>query len=111
MLLVVIIMFYNVLWGFSIDPPYFGYYSIEQENPVLRIFFCFRDLPRLKLTWDFSGVNILPREAPRGEEVNEARPRGQTSIGGAGPWPGRATHNRLGIEPPLPFIFVSRRSA
>jgi hypothetical protein len=23
MLLVVIIMFYNVLWGFSIDPPYF----------------------------------------------------------------------------------------
>jgi hypothetical protein len=38
MLLVVIIMFYNVLWGVSIDPPYFGYNSVEQENPVLRIF-------------------------------------------------------------------------
>jgi hypothetical protein len=31
-------MFYNVVWGFSIDPPYFGYNTTEQENPVLRIF-------------------------------------------------------------------------
>jgi hypothetical protein len=38
MLLVVIIMFYNVLWVFSIYPPYFGYNSAEQENSVLRIF-------------------------------------------------------------------------
>jgi hypothetical protein len=38
MLLVVIIMFYNVLWGFSIDPPYFGYNSAGQENLVLHIF-------------------------------------------------------------------------
>jgi hypothetical protein len=38
MLLVVIIIFYNDLWGFFIDPPYFGYYSAEQANPVLRIF-------------------------------------------------------------------------
>jgi hypothetical protein len=38
MLLVVIIMFYNVLWGFSIDLPYFGYNSAGQENLVLRIF-------------------------------------------------------------------------
>jgi hypothetical protein len=30
-------MFYNDLWGFSIDPPYFGYNSVEQENPILRI--------------------------------------------------------------------------
>jgi hypothetical protein len=29
---------YNDLWGFSIDPPYFGSNSREQENPVLRIF-------------------------------------------------------------------------
>jgi hypothetical protein len=28
----------HVLWGFSIDPPYFGYNSAEQENPVLHIF-------------------------------------------------------------------------
>jgi hypothetical protein len=38
MLLGVIIMIYNILWGFSIDPPYFGYNPVEQENPVLRIF-------------------------------------------------------------------------
>jgi hypothetical protein len=38
MLLVVIIMFHNVLWRFSIDLPYFGYNSAGQKNPVLRIF-------------------------------------------------------------------------
>jgi hypothetical protein len=38
MLLVVIIMFYIDLWGFSIDPPYFGYNSAEQENPVFVYF-------------------------------------------------------------------------
>jgi hypothetical protein len=38
MLLDVIIMFYNVLWGFSIDPPYFGYNSAGQEKPVFHIF-------------------------------------------------------------------------
>jgi hypothetical protein len=37
MLLVVIIMFCIDLWGFSIDPSYFGYNSAEQENHVLCI--------------------------------------------------------------------------
>jgi hypothetical protein len=31
-------MFCNDLWGFSIDPPYFGYNFVEQENPILCIF-------------------------------------------------------------------------
>jgi hypothetical protein len=39
MLLDVIIMFCIDLWGFSIDPPYFGYNSAEPENHVLRIFY------------------------------------------------------------------------
>jgi hypothetical protein len=65
--------------------PYIGYNSAEQENPVLCVFLHFRNLPGLKLTWDFLGVNILPREAPGEEEVNETRPRGQASIGGAAP--------------------------
>jgi hypothetical protein len=30
-------MFYIDLWGFSIDPPYFGYTSAEQEILVLCI--------------------------------------------------------------------------
>jgi hypothetical protein len=38
MLLVVIIMIYNVLFGFFIDLPYFGYNSVGQENPILHIF-------------------------------------------------------------------------
>jgi hypothetical protein len=30
-------MLFIDLWGFSIDPPYFGYISVEQENLVLCI--------------------------------------------------------------------------
>jgi hypothetical protein len=33
----VIIIFFIGLWGFSIDPPYFGYNPAEQDNPVLSI--------------------------------------------------------------------------
>jgi hypothetical protein len=42
-------------------------------------YFYVLDLPELKLIWNFSDVNILPQEAPEGEEVNKTRPRGQTS--------------------------------
>jgi hypothetical protein len=59
MLLVVIIMIYNVLWGFSIDPPYFGYNSAGQKKPCFA-YLSFRNLSELKLTWDFWSVNILP---------------------------------------------------
>jgi hypothetical protein len=43
--LVVIIMICNDLWEFSIDPPYFGYNSTEQENPVLCIVFVLGTFP------------------------------------------------------------------
>jgi hypothetical protein len=45
-------MFCIYLWGFSIDPPYFGYNFAEQEN-MFCVFLCFKNLPELKLTWDF----------------------------------------------------------
>jgi hypothetical protein len=48
MLLFVIIMFYNVLWGFSIDPPYFGYNS-EGQKTLFCVFLSFRNRPELKL--------------------------------------------------------------
>jgi hypothetical protein len=65
--------------------------TLQNRKTLFCIFLRFKDLPGLKLTCDFSGVNILPREAPGGEEVNETRPRGQTRPGGTGPGPGRAT--------------------
>jgi hypothetical protein len=75
MLLVVIIMFCIDLWGFSIDPPYFGYNSTEQENPLLCI-----------LT-----LQGPSREPSRAQEVNKGGHEAQTRPGGTGSWPGRAT--------------------
>jgi hypothetical protein len=76
--------YYNViscynhdLWGFSIDLPYFDYNSAEQEN-LFCVFLGFRNLPELKLTWDFSGVNILSRR-------QRGRPHGPLEIGWHGP--------------------------
>jgi hypothetical protein len=77
MLLVVIIMFYNNLWAFSIGLPYFGYNSAEQENPILCIF-TFQELSQTQIDMGFLRVDILPREAPGAQEFNETRPRGQT---------------------------------
>jgi hypothetical protein len=85
MLLVIIIMSYNDLWGFSIEPLILVI-TLQNRKTLFCVFFLhFRNLPGLKLTWDFLGVNILPREAPGEEEVNKTRPRGQASIGGAAP--------------------------
>jgi hypothetical protein len=50
--------------------------TLQDRKTLFCIFLCFRDLLGLKLTYDFSVVNILPREAPGGEEVNEMRHRG-----------------------------------
>jgi hypothetical protein len=106
----VISCYNNVLWTFSIDPPFL---VITQQNrkTLLCVFLSFRNLPELKLTQDFWSVNILSREAPEAQEVNEMRPRGRTSIGGATTMPGRATHARWGLEPPTPSIFAPRFSA
>jgi hypothetical protein len=54
MLLVVIIMFYIDLWGFSIDLPYFGYNSAEQKNPILRIL-AFQEPSRTQINLGFLG--------------------------------------------------------
>jgi hypothetical protein len=54
MLLVIIIMFYNDLWGFSIVPPHFGYNSAEQENPILRTF-TFQRPSRAQINLGFFG--------------------------------------------------------
>jgi hypothetical protein len=37
MLLGVIIMIYNVLWGFSIDPPYFGYNLVMSTHASILV--------------------------------------------------------------------------
>jgi hypothetical protein len=55
------------------------------------VFLRFRNLPELKLTWNFSGINILSREPSRAQEVNEGGHEGQTSTGGVGPRPGHPT--------------------
>ena len=51
-------MYLDVFGDFPKDPPYFGYNSAGQENPVLCIF-CFRNLYGLKLTGDFSRIIIF----------------------------------------------------
>ena len=54
----VISMYLDVFGDFPKDPHYFGYNSAGQENPVLCIF-RLRDLYGLKLTRDFSRINIF----------------------------------------------------
>jgi hypothetical protein len=75
------------------------------------LFWCFRDLPKLNLIWDFLVTNILSREPSRAQEANEGGHEAQKSTGGLGPCPGRATLARLSLRPPMPYIFVPDCSA
>jgi hypothetical protein len=74
--------------------------TLQDRKTLFCIFLSLRDLPGLKLTWDFWSINILSRETPDEEEVNKTRRRGRMSTGGAGPLAGRATHARWGLEHP-----------
>jgi hypothetical protein len=107
MLLVIIIMFY----GHFPSTPLILVITQQNRKTLLCVFLSFRNLPELKPTQDFWSVNILSREAPEAQEVNERTPRGRTSTGGAATMPGRATHARWGLEPPTPSIFAPRFSA
>jgi hypothetical protein len=80
----------------------------QDRKTMFCIFLSFRNLPELKLTWDFWSINILSRETLEDQEVNETRLRGQTRPGGMGHWPGRATQVCLSLGPPMSSIFVSR---
>jgi hypothetical protein len=64
--------------------PYFGYNSTEQEN-LFCVFLRFKNLTKLKLIWDFSGVNTLSREPSGAQEVNEGGYEAQKSTCGMGP--------------------------
>jgi hypothetical protein len=110
MLLDVIIKFCIDLWGFSIDPPYFGYNFARQEN-LFCVFWHFRNLPELQLTWDFLFVNIWSQEAPRAQEVNEVGHEAQKSTCGMVTMPDHTTYACLALEPPMSSVFISYRLA
>jgi hypothetical protein len=106
MLLFAIIMFYNDLWGFSVDPLILVI-TLQNRKTLFCVFLRFKDIPRLKLTWDFLGVNIIPREALGAQQITEGGHEAQKRPGGAGPSPGCATLSRLWLGPPMSTIFIS----
>ena len=96
-------MYLDVFGDFPNDPPYFGYNSAGQENPVL-CFFSSRDLYGLKLTGDFSRINIFQYMTKLSFETTQTDPRrGKEDRWCAHP-PGRATHALGLLEPPQPSI-------
>jgi hypothetical protein len=50
--------------------------TLQNRITLFCVFLYFRNIPKIKLTWDFSGVNILSREPSGEEEFNEMGPRG-----------------------------------
>jgi hypothetical protein len=96
-----------MIYGDFLSIPLILVITLQNRKDLFFVFLRFRNLPELKLIWDFLDVNILPREAPGAEEVNKMGPNGQTRHGGTGPWPGCTTHAHLGLGAPMPSIFVS----
>jgi hypothetical protein len=81
MLLVVINMFYRDFPSI----PLILVITLQNKKTLFLHIFKFQEPSRTQIDLGFWSVNILSREEPEGEEVNETRPRGQTRTGGAGP--------------------------
>jgi hypothetical protein len=95
-----------VLRGFSIDPLYLVYNSVEQEAPVLHIF-KFHGPSGTQRELIFLWHGYFPGETTWEEEAHEWGYESQTSTGGAGPRPGRTTHARLHLVPVFPSVLIS----
>jgi hypothetical protein len=74
--------------------------TLQNRKTLFCVFLHFRNLPELKLTWNFSGVNILSREPSGEEELNDMGPRGQRSKGGIGPGQAVMVHSRHPVGNP-----------
>ena len=96
-------MFYIDLWGFTNDPLYLVYNSAEQENPVSPIS-TFRDLYRVKLTWDFWSVTFSSGGTAWALEAHLEGPEAQTSPGGAPRHVGRTTCPLSAVDRPIHLI-------
>jgi hypothetical protein len=80
---------------------------LQNRKTLVCVFWCFKSLFELKLTWDFLDINILSWEPSGAQEANEGGHEIQTSTGGAGQGPGHATRSCLSLEAPMPSTFVS----
>jgi hypothetical protein len=72
-------MICNDLWGFSIDPLILVI-TLQNRKTLFCVFLRFRNLPELKLAWDFLGINILSWEPSGAQEVNEGGDTSQTYL-------------------------------
>jgi hypothetical protein len=88
MLLDLIIIFCIDLLGFSIDPPYFGYNSAEQENPVLHILI-FEEPSRTQIDPRFFGRSYFITKSIWYTRSQQGGPRGPKEHRWRGPlaWP------------------------
>jgi hypothetical protein len=85
--------------------------TLHNRKTPFCVFWRFRNLPELKLTQDFLGINILSWEPCGAQEVNKGVHKAQTSTGGATTRPGRATLACLAVEAPMSSIFIPGSSA
>jgi hypothetical protein len=90
-------MFYNILWGFSIDTLSLVYNYAEQETPILCIF-KYQGPYGTQTDRVFFWSQYFPRDTIWEEEVSEGAHEAWTSPGGTVPLPGRATHARCLLE-------------
>jgi hypothetical protein len=96
-----------MIYGYFQSIPLILVITQQNRKTLFCVFLRFRNLPKLKLTWDFSGVNILSREPSGAREVYEGGNEAQTGTSGMGPRLGPVTHCCLALGPLMPSIFVS----
>ena len=78
--------------------PFIWFITLQNRKTLFRVFFTFRDLYGVKLTWDFWIIIFSSGGTAWALEAHLERPEGRKSIGGAAWKTGRATHLRSAVD-------------
>jgi len=87
--------------------PFILVLTLQNRNTLFCVFLSFRGLNEVKLSWDFSRVNISSREASGALGPHETGSEAQKSTGGAPQEPGRATHALFAFDRPICWFFFA----
>ena len=84
--------------------PFIWVITLQNRKTLVCVFFTFRDLYEVKLTWDFWSVTFSSEEAPWALEAHLERPEARKRPGGAPYLAGCATHPLSVVDRPIALI-------
>lgn len=99
-----IIPCFTLIYGDLPMIPVIWFITLQNRKTLFCVFFTFKDLYGVKLTWDFWSIIFSPGGTQWTFGAHLERPEGRTRLGGAAQKSGHATHLRSLLDCPIALI-------